>query len=129
MYIEAADVTVFFHHYPEVVADEEVTEIRGSTTLSYTRTRRSRATMCHVFKGKQAYKNAFGDSGKVLDHTYLLGAGESVCNCTMDHFNRVTGRKISLQRALEACGFKRPTRAIIWGTYFKETNSKFVSTV
>ena len=45
--------------------------------------------------------------------------GEAWCSAE-DQFNKETGRKIALTRALKNAGFDKPARSLFWEAYFKK---------
>ncbi|KKK50546.1 hypothetical protein LCGC14_3123920, partial [marine sediment metagenome] len=50
---------------------------------------------------------------------YLKADGTAWCS-RKDQFNRNTGRKLALERALESAGFDKPKRTLFWEAYFKK---------
>ncbi len=53
-----------------------------------------------------------------LDGTVNIAVGSSICSKT-DNFNKRTGRKIALSRAIKSADLPKNFRKEIWDAYFK----------
>ena len=77
----------------------------------------------------QFWYSTFGDGGKVTHCDVLdgddccIGSGITLCS-PQDQFNKNTGRKIALSRALDEI-FARDERQLFWDAYFAARNGKY----
>lgn len=61
---------------------------------------------------------ATGATAEGFTQWQVIGSGLALCS-HLDQYNRVTGRKVALRRALEAAGWTYEKRAKVWEACWK----------